>query len=270
MEKYYILCCNLKVVVSMIKNVIINRQIYQIDLKQGIKGKTNGICYQLKTEEEDLAVKIFYLRADRLSEKEIEVFKTIESEVHPIVISKYPVFDTQGQYIGSASSFIHEDVKQESKNRLYQLEKEFLLENLGMIQEKLPIFDQHHILLNNLGIHNLLIGRGTRLPHGIYLINDSYDMLATFDTEFHNQKEFYRFLCSIIKYHLVTIRGFEGEEEDITEYLNQFMNQLMDSRLFYETIPQLEKKMASFSTLQEYLDDYYETGFRKKYQMIGK
>ena len=254
----------------MIKNVIINQQIYQIDLKQGIKGKKNGICYQLKTEEEDLAVKIFYSHMDHISKKELAIFKTIESEVQPILISKYPVFDIQGEYIGSASSFIYEDVKEGSRRRLYQLDKEFLLENLEMIQEKLSIFDQHHILLYNLGIHNLLIGRGTHLPHGIYLINDSYDMVTTSDTEFHNQEEFYRFLRSMIKYHLIEIRKFQGSEEFTMEYLDNFMNQLRDSRLFYETIPQLEKKMTSFSTLQEYLDDYYETAFKKKHKKIGK
>ena len=249
----------------MIKNVIINKQIYQIDLKQGVKGKSRSICYRLKTEEEDLAVKIFYPHFDHISEEEIKVFQKIESQVHPVLISKYPVYDIHEEYIGSASSFIEEDEKGNSKNLLYTREKDFVLEKLAMIQETLSTFDEYKISLFDFGVHNLLIGRGTHLPHGIYLIDDSYDMVSSSDTEFHNQEEFYRLLRSIVKYHLGQNRGPLENEEFVDEYLSEFMRSLTDSRLFYEVIPQLEKQMLPFSTFKEYLDDYYETMSKKLY-----
>lgn len=249
----------------MIRNVVINEQTYELDLKQGIKGKTNGICYRLKTEEEDLAVKIFYPRIDHISEQEIEVFQKIESQVHPVLISKYPAFSVQGEYIGSVSSFIQETEKGKSKDLLYTMEKDFVLENLEMIQGTLPIFNQHQILLFDFGVHNILIGRGTHLPQGIYLIDDSYDTVSSSDTEFHNQEEFYRLLCSIVKYHLGESGGPLEDEEFVSEYLNEFMKHLVNSRLFYEVIPQLEKEMRPYSTFQEYLDDYYETTSKKLY-----
>lgn len=249
----------------MVKNVVINEQTYTLNLKKGVQGKTSGICCRLKTKEEDLAVKIFYPHIDHISEQEIEVFQKIESQVHPVLISKYPVFNVQGEYIGSASSFIQETEKGKSKNLLYTMEKDFVLENLEMIQGALPIFNQRYISLFNFGVHNILIGRGTHLPQGMYLIDDSYDMVGSSDTEFHNQEEFYRLIRSIVKNHLVESGGPLEDEEFVEEYLNEFMGQLMNSRLFYEMIPQLEKEMLPYATFQEYLDDYYETTSKKLY-----
>ncbi len=243
----------------MIKNVVVNEKVYQLNTENGIHGKTTGECYRLKVGEEDLAVKIYYKNADYLPENELAIFNKIHEKTIPILISKYPVFSESGDYIGEATPFI-EEIKGKTEDILYQLPKDVIIEGLEEIQEKLPIFNQNYISLYDMGVHNMKIGKGNHLPFGIYMIDDSFHMISDLDTEFHNQQEFYRLLRSIVKLHFEKKGGLLGKED----YLDSFIEKITSLDLFYCTIPNLEKQMANYENFQEYLDDYFDTAKKKK------
>ncbi len=246
----------------MVKNVVINEKMYSLNTEDAIHGKTTGDCYRLKVEDEDMMVKIYYQEEghyiDHLSERELEIFHEIHEETVPILLSKYPVLDEEGAYIGESTPFI-EEIKGKTKETLYQLPKEKLFEDLQQIQEKIPVFDKHHISLYDLGIHNMIIGKGSKLPVGTYIFDDSFYMLASSDTEFHNQQEFNRLLRSIVKFHFEKRGGTIGKDD----YLVDFMNEIINPTMFYCTLPNLERNMGDFPNLQLYLDDYFEKQKKK-------
>lgn len=246
----------------MVRNVVINEKMYNLNMKNAVHGKTTGTCYRLNVEEEDMMVKIYYQEKghyiDHLSENELELFKKINKETVPILLSKYPVLDEDGTYIGEVMSFIKE-TKGKTQGVLYQLPKQEFLEQLQKIQEKIPVFDKYHINLYDLGIHNMIIGKGSKLPVGIYMIDDSFYMISSKDTELHNQLAFNRLLRSIIRFHFKQRGGIVGEDD----YLEDFMDDIINPEMFYCTLPNLEKNMKDYPNLGTYLDDYFQTQKKK-------
>lgn len=185
----------------MKKTIIIDEKPYTLELKNGKMG-SSGTVYHLKTDSEDLAVKIFHKKSkNNIIEKwypnikELNYFIKNRILVDPVILSNHVVLDANGKYIGSSSPYIY---TLGNNDLLYTLPTDFVIANLEKIISSIPKFNELGITLCDWCFQNLIIGSTDGKGPKIYLIDDSFYEL---NTPFFNENEINNLIEDIIINH---------------------------------------------------------------------
>ena len=242
----------------VIKNIMIDNQVYDLELKNGKKGST-GKCFRLQKGDVDLAVKIYFskrkLDVVYPELKELKYFTTYSKETYPIILSHYPVFDLNEKYIGCAAPFLEETAGNTS-DVLYTLPRKQIIEGFSKLQDSVSIINKHYIALCDWGIHNLVIGKGKDLPFGVYMIDDSSYCLDN-EVEKYNFLEMNMLISDMIDVYFNRL-GFNIFGEYEKEYVSRFSH-------IQDPVALLEKESEGYSCIGEFLKDFKNVYQKRKY-----
>lgn len=250
----------------MRKNIVIHNKQYSLSLDHEMIGKTSGICYRLVEDGIDLAVKLYYssLEEEKIypSLLELNQFCAICDRVFPVLVSKAPVFDEFGNYIGCSMPFIHE-MFGITKEILYQEPLDFVLEGLSRFQNTLSVFSQNKICVFDWRVSNMKIGWVKDLGFGMFLYDDSYYSLSDLPTkelEKENQRVFNHLIASmIVDYYLsqdIEVSSSKEESKKRWAFCDQF-----DLEFPLSALSLLEKEASGFLTFGDYLDEVKNRGY---------
>lgn len=252
----------------MFKNIVINNQLYQLPLTHAIKGETSGICYHLKNENVDWAVKLYYKNEEKIYQiyptlLELQKICSIQKQVVPVMVSEYPVFDEFNQYIGCCSPFIDE-TRGKTCEILYKESVDLILEGLYKIQETLSIFTKNYIEVSDWSLSNMKFGSVKNLDFGMYLYDDSFYGLSDVP-KWHlaerNAAELNHLIYTIISdyydYHNKKEDAFLLSEEELG-YRDAFCNRFNYWERSESSLVLLEKESHKFPNLEAYLEDARE------------
>lgn len=252
----------------MIKNIVIDNKQYSLSLDYAMIGKTSGVCYHLVEGGVDLAIKLYYCPEE--FEKiypslfELNQFCAISDSVFPVLVSKAPVFDEVGNYIGCSTPFIHEFFGA-TKEVLYQAPLEFVFQGLSNFQKTLSTFSQNKIHIFDWRISNMKIGWVKDIGLGMFLYDDSYYYLSDLserELKQENQKEFNHLIASMILDYYYFEYGstlFSSREERNRRF--NFSDRF-DLPYPSSALSLLEKEARGSLTLGSYLDQVIERGYR--------
>lgn len=244
------------------KKVWINHKVYELPLEGGIKGETSGICYHLKDEDVDWVVKLYYDTS--WDEKvyptleELEVISRIHEQVMPVIVSEYPVFDSNEDYVGCAAPFIYES-KGKTKKILYREPIENILDGLHKIQQVIPIFTKHRIVVNDWTIWNMRIGTIKDLKIGMYLFDDSFYEVSNLSDkmiEGLNQREFNNLIFTIIDDYFFRNGNIKYDSMEQQEFCDRF------GKSKYSPLSLLENESRGYPNLETYLESAKEKQYR--------
>ena len=245
------------------KNIWINHQMYELSLVGGVKGNTSGVCYHLKDETVDWAVKLYY--EEDWDEKlyptleDLEFFGRIHERIAPIIVSQYPVFDSSGRYIGCCAPFIYES-QGKTEDVIYQKPSHEILMELHKVEDILPIATENRIALNDLTLFNMKYGKTKDLKQGIYLFDDSFYEVSSMSKEKltkWNQNELNELIYTIVALYFFKNRETQYESDEQKEFFARFHGEIDNS------LALLEEESGSFQTL----GDYLEFVRKKKYRI---
>lgn len=230
---------------------------YELPLGNGEKGNSSGICYHLKNEDVDWAVKLYYEKP--CDEKfyptlgELKVLGEIHEQVIPVIVSEYPVFDSGGDYIGCVAPFIYEP-RGKTKEILYQEPLENVLNGLHKIQETIPTFTKYKVVVNDWAIWNMKIGVTKNLEMGMYLFDDSFYEISDASSETieeWNQMELSYLIFTMIEQYFVDV---EYESMTQKEFCSRFEEK--------NSLRLLEQESRGYSNLESYLESAKEKNYR--------
>lgn len=192
----------------MTKTIMIDKKTYTLELKDGKMG-SSGTVYHLKTDSEDLAVKIFHKRSiNNIIEKwypnikELNYFIKNRNLVYPVILSNHIVLDAKGKYIGSSSPYIYASG---NNDLLYTLPTDFVIANLEKIIASIPKFNKLGINLCDWCFQNLIIGSTDGEDTNIYLIDDSFYELTN---PFFNESEINNLIEDIVINHSFFMKNY--------------------------------------------------------------
>ena len=168
----------------------------------------SGKCYKVCDDDRILTVKL-YLSESGLSGEEVffpdeetlEKLIQLSPYASPILLSQYLVRDGKGNYIGCARDYI----KASSPNTteaVFQLPKEKALEHFQKIEEKIPIFNENGILLDDWNSYNVMFGRVANGDEKLYVFDDSSYTLSSYHRQ-SNHHEFTHLIEDMIEEYLL-------------------------------------------------------------------
>lgn len=248
----------------MIRNIVINDELYKLNLKNGIHGKSSGVCYHLQDKNQDLAVKIYYNKHgdnDFPEDWEIEIFGEIHTQVLPVVLSQAPVYNEKGDYIGCCSPYLYE-TKGKTREILYTLPRDYILNCLSRLEETIPVFSENRIELCDWSIYNVMLSEGKMLPFDMHLIDDTFYRLTKSNPQLLTQENrgcLSDLIISIIENH--TLNGVDYSVSNCPYFLN--LRSTLGEK--YDPITYLEKESRGYFNLDDYFRDYLEVQKKKKF-----
>lgn len=169
----------------------------------------SGSCYKVYTDDQILTVKL-YLSESPLSGEEIffpdeEILKKfikLSPYTSPILLSQYLVRDSNGNYIGCARDYI-EASSPNTIEALFRLPKKESLSHFQQIEEKLSIFDENGILVDDWNSYNVMLGRIENGDEKLYIFDDSSYMLSS-HYRYSNHREFTHLVEDMIEEYLLS------------------------------------------------------------------
>lgn len=251
----------------MVRNVVINDCLYSLSLKDGMEGKASGTCYRLLQDDLDLAVKLYSAHSFYPSLFDLEKFCLLMEECVPVLLSKYPVFDEEGNYIGCATPYIMES-RGDTLKALYELPISEILTYLRALSNAVSILVENSIGLCDWGVHNSKLGKGKDLPFGLYVFDDSYYTVSTKPyslLEENNQNALSRLIRGIVHWRLWNLENKYHVDPFFDEkyhaYLERFYYQL-DPVAFFEA------ETSGFNTLEMYVQDIVQKVKNKSFPLF--
>lgn len=158
-------------------DIFINNQRYSIDKKNFLNDGASGNCYRLKKENLDLSVKIYHEKdpmgfGEPWFPDEDTLKKLIElsPQTNPILLSQFIVRDENGKYIGCAKDYV-DDLGLDTLTEIFSQPKGIIIDYLQEIQEKIPLFHEAGIILDDWNTDNILFGSHLG-KEGIYVFDD--------------------------------------------------------------------------------------------------
>lgn len=248
----------------MVRNIVINNELYRLNTKDGIFGKSSGVCYHLQEKNQDLAVKIYYNKNgdnDFPEDWEIEIFGEIFEDVLPVVLSQAPVYNEKGKYIGCCSPYLYE-TKGNTGDILYTFPRNYIFECLTKLEDTISIFSENRIELCDWSIYNVMISEGKNIPFDMHIIDDTFYRLTTSNPKVLNQENrscLSDLLVSIVEYYSLS----NGGNSNIN--YPYFLNLISKVGQKYDPVSYLEKESRGYSNLDEYFKDYAKIQKKKKF-----
>lgn len=171
------------------------------------------------------------------------------------MLSHYPVFDLDKNYIGCAAPFLEESMG-ETSDILYTLPREQVIEDFYKLKESIPKISGKNIGLCDWGIHNLIIGENKSLPFGFYMVDDSSYFLDK-DVDDYNSFEINLLVTDMIDFYF-SKSGFRFMNDLEKAYLSTF-------RKMASPVSFLEKESEGYSCMAEFLSDYRDISKKRKF-----
>ena len=170
-------------------NIKINNQMYTINSNPISSRNTyTGKAYRLQVGSDLLAVKIY--RTNKLYsdeeqdewfplEEEVDTFMKLADDVEPILLSRMIVGDEKKDYVGCANYYITE-VHGDTRKSIFYMPITKFFECFFDLEEKIPIFTNNFIMLDDWNIDNIKYGIISKDPdrERIYMFDDSNYRLA--------------------------------------------------------------------------------------------
>lgn len=188
--------------------IYINNEEFLINLRTDYLDEgASGKCYKIYTDDKILTVKL-YLKEPTLLDDEIffpnqetlEKFIKLSGYTDPILLSQYLVRDSDGNYIGCAREYI-EPSAPNTTEAVFHLPKEKALEQFQKIEEKIPIFDDNDILLDDWNSYNIMLGRIENGEEKLYIFDDSSYIFSSYCKQ-SNHHEFTHLVEDMIDEYL--------------------------------------------------------------------
>lgn len=190
--------------------IYINNEEFLINLKTDYLDEgASGKCYKVCDNGRILTVKL-YLSESGLNGEEVffpdeetlEKLIQLSPYTSPILLSHYLVRDKNGNYIGCARDYI-EASSLDATDAVFQLPKEEALEHFQRIEDKIPIFDENGILLDDWNSYNIMLGRVANGAETLYVFDDSSYSLSSYYKQ-SNHREFTHLIEDMIEEYLIT------------------------------------------------------------------
>lgn len=190
------------------KLIYIDGNEFLIDSKNYLNEGISGKCYHVSDNDREVVVKLYHPATifdndDSYfpSEDLLQKFIQLSPCTRPILLSQFIVRDCNGNYIGCARDYIQPSCD-DSVEGIFSLPKEASLQFLQNIQSKIPIFNQHDILLDDWNFYNIMLGKIHEGGEGLYIFDDSNYSFST-NPERINSLEFLHLTENLIELYLL-------------------------------------------------------------------
>ena len=213
--------------------IYINGQEYLLHpTKDFLQSGASGKCYRLKTNSVDLTVKLYHQSSCMFEglpwvpdENTLNQFINLSSLTSPILLSQYLVRDSDNQYIRCARDYI-EKVYDDTVGAIFNLPKDEVFTYFKSIEDKIPFFDEHGVILDDWNTDNVMFGRIHNGPISLFLFDDTnYTTSDHFPC--YNFPEFNLLIEDAIEEYLINIKC----EEILPYIINDLRNN--DNHLYF-------------------------------------